>query len=92
MKQRYESIWDAIEDTPQRAASMKAKATLMIELQELLKQAGITQAEAAKKLGVTQPRISDLMRGRIELFSLESLMDMLSSAGMQVQLSVRKAA
>lgn len=92
MKQRYESVWDAIENTPQEAASMKTRAALMIELQEILKKSGMSQVEAAKKLGVTQPRISDLVRGRIHLFSLEALIDMISNAGMQVELKVKKAA
>ena len=92
MKQRYESVWDAIEDTPKDAASMKIKAELMIELQEFLQKSSLTQVAAAKKLGITQPRVSDLKRGRIELFSIESLIDMLSFAGMEAQVKVKKAA
>jgi predicted XRE-type DNA-binding protein len=64
----------------------------MMALQEQLKGTGMTQTQAAKILGVTQPRISDLMRGRIELFSLESLVDMITSAGLKVEFRLRKAA
>lgn len=91
-KQKFSSVWDAIEDTPQQAASMKARSTLMIELQEYIKTSGMTQKQAADQFGVTQPRISDLVRGKIELFSLESLVDMATAAGMKVEVRLKKAA
>jgi predicted XRE-type DNA-binding protein len=72
-KKHFTNIWDVIEDTPQEAASLKIRAELIIALQEHIKNTGLTQAQAAKQLGVTQPRVSDLMRGKINLFSLESL-------------------
>ena len=86
------SIWDAIEDTPQLAASMRARSDLVIELTELIKRRGMTQAEAAKLFAVTQPRISDLMRGKIDLFSLDALIDMAAVAGLAPQIKIRKAA
>jgi predicted XRE-type DNA-binding protein len=91
-KQKFSSVWDAIEDTPQQAASMKARSALMIELQEYIKTSGMTQKQAADLFGVTQPRISDLVRGKIELFSLESLVDMATAAGMKVEVRLKKAA
>jgi predicted XRE-type DNA-binding protein len=91
-KQKFSSVWDAIEDTPQQAASMKARSALMIELQEYIKASGMTQKQAADQFGVTQPRISDLVRGKIELFSLESLVDMATAAGMKVEVRLKKAA
>jgi predicted XRE-type DNA-binding protein len=91
-KQKFSSVWDAIEDTPQQAASMKARSALMIELQEYIKTSGMTQKQAADLFGVTQPRISDLVRGKIELFSIESLMDMATAAGMKVEVRLKKAA
>jgi len=91
-KQKFSSVWDAIEDTPQQAASMKARSALMIELQEYIKTSGMTQKQAANQFGVTQPRISDLVRGKIELFSLESLVDMATAAGMKVEVRLKKAA
>lgn len=91
-KQKFSSVWDAIEDTPQQAASMKARSALMIELQEYIKTSGMTQRQAADLFGVTQPRISDLVRGKIELFSIESLMDMATAAGMKVEVRLKKAA
>ncbi len=91
-KHRYASVWDAIEDTPQEAASMKVRAALMTAIREHLRQSGATQAEAAKRLGVTQPRISDLMRGKIDLFSIDVLINMAATAGLRVKLGLKKAA
>ena len=91
-KQKFQSVWDAIEDTPQLAASMRARSELMIELTELIKRRGMTQAEAARLFAVTQPRISDLMRGKIDLFSLDALIDMAAVAGLAPQIKIRKAA
>lgn len=80
--QQFPSVWDAIEDTPQQAASMRARAALMMELERVIEKRGMTQAEAAEMFGVTQPRISDLMRGKIGLFSLDTLLDMATTAGL----------
>ena len=91
-KQKFQSVWDAIEDTPQLAASMRARSDLVIELTELIKRRGMTQAEAAKLFAVTQPRISDLMRGKIDLFSLDALIDMAAVAGLAPQIKIKKAA
>ncbi len=91
-KQRFQSVWDAIEDTPQLVASMRARSELVIQLAEVIKKRGMTQAEAAKLFGVTQPRISDLMRGKIELFSVDALIDMAAVAGLSPQVKIKKAA
>ena len=91
-KQRFQSVWDAIEDTPQMAASMRARSELIIELTELIKRRGMTQADAAKMFGVTQPRISDLMRGKVELFSLDALVDMAAIAGLAPHVKIKRAA
>ena len=90
-KQRqFESVWDAIEDTPQQAASMRARSELLIALQEWVRIQNKTQVEAAKILGVTQPRMSDLARGRIHLFSLDALMDMATIAGLSPHIAVKR--
>jgi len=88
--QRYASVWQAIEATPQQAASLRARAELLMALQDWLKTSGITQTAAAELLCVTQPRISDLARGKIDLFSLDSLMDMAVSAGLSPRISIRR--
>ncbi len=90
-KQRqFASVWDAIEDTPQQAASMRARSELLMALQEWVKIKYKTQAEAAKILGVTQPRMSDLARGRIHLFSLDVLMDMAMIAGLSPHIAFKR--
>jgi predicted XRE-type DNA-binding protein len=86
----FTSVWDAIEDTPQAAASMKARSTLMMELSSYIEKQGLTQAQAADLLGVTQPRVSDLMRGKINLFSLDMLLNMATTAGMSPVLKLTK--
>jgi predicted XRE-type DNA-binding protein len=87
---RFASVWDAIEDTPQQAASMRARSALMMELESIIKQRGMTQTEAAALFGVTQPRISDLMRGKIGLFSLDCLIDMATVAGLEPHVTIKK--
>ena len=86
----YPSVWAAITDTPQETASMKARSKLMMELSEIITSRKLRQKDAAELFGVTQPRISDLMRGKIHLFSLDMLMDMASTAGMSPEVSVSK--
>ena len=69
---------------------MKARSSLMMELTAVIQERGMTQAEAAELFGVTQPRVSDLMRGKVNLFSLDTLMDMASTAGMSPVVKVSK--
>ena len=88
--QEFASVWDAIEDTPQQAASMRARSELLMALQEWVKIHAKTQVEAARILGVTQPRLSDLARGRIHLFSLDTLMDMATIAGLSPHIALKK--
>jgi len=89
-KQRFTTVWDAIADTPQEAASMRARSALMMSLAEVIREQGMTQAQAAELFGVTQPRISDLMRGKFNLFSLDTLIDMAATAGMAPTVKVSK--
>lgn len=75
--------------SPEEAASLKIRSDLMIKLSEILKRRKMTQAAAAKLMGVTQPRVSDLVRGKVDLFSIDTLIDMISRAGGTVQIAVR---
>ena len=88
----YDSLWDAIEADPVERERMKLLADLSIRLELYIREQGWTQKEAAARLGVTQPRISDLMRGRIDLFSIDGLLALLWRAGVQVDLSFKDAA
>ena len=90
--QRFASVWDAIEDTPQEAENMKLRSALMTALKSHLAQTEMSQAQAAQLFGVTQPRISDLMRGKINLFGLDALVNMASAAGLHVDMRIRQAA
>ena len=90
--QRFASVWDAIEDTPAEAENMKLRSALMDAIEDAIKAKGWTQAEAAKALGITQPRVSALMRGKIGMFSLDSLINMLTALGLKVDIQIREAA
>ena len=71
---------------PEDAAHLRVRADLMIKIEKVLKSRGLKQTEAAKLMGVTQPRVSDLLRGRLELFSSDALIDMLARLGVRVRL------
>lgn len=91
-EQSFDSVWDAIEKSPADAANMKARADLMINIQETVAAWKTTQARAAKRLGITQPRLNDLMRGRITKFSLDALMNLAIQAGLSVRIEVSRNA
>jgi predicted XRE-type DNA-binding protein len=75
---------------PEEAENLLLRAQLMSRVRDL--GSGMSQREAAGKFGVSQPRLNDLMRGKIDKFSLDALVNMLAHAGMRVELKVRKAA
>lgn len=90
--QRFSSVWDAIEDTPDEAENMKLRSILMSALKSHLTRTQMSQAEAARLFGVTQPRVSDLMRGKINLFGLDALVNMATAAGLHIEMRVLDAA
>jgi predicted XRE-type DNA-binding protein len=85
----FKSVWDAIEDDPAQAANMKHRSALMMAISEHVKAKGLNQTEAAKLFAVSQPRISDLMRGKIGMFSIDTLIAMLAAAGIGIDIRVR---
>jgi predicted XRE-type DNA-binding protein len=89
-EQRFDSVWDALENSPAEATNMKARAGLMIAIRDAVDGWKLTQAKAAKRLGVTQPRMNDLLRGRIDKFSLDALMILATQAGLTVEWRVSK--
>ncbi|MEA2882209.1 MAG: hypothetical protein QOH32_1465 [Bradyrhizobium sp.] len=91
-KKRFANVWDAIEDTPAQAENMKLRSQLMMALKDHIARTELTQTQAARLLGVTQPRISDLMRGKIELFGLDTLVNMIGAAGLHVEMRISKVA
>ena len=86
--QQFTRVWNAIEDTPQAAASLRIRSALVMSLTEAIKVQWLTQVQAAALFGVTQPRISDLTRGKVTLFSLDALVEMATTAGMAPTIKV----
>jgi predicted XRE-type DNA-binding protein len=76
---------------PHEAENLQLRARLMAEVQKYIQEEEITQAEAADRFGVTQPRISNLLRGKIRLFSVDTLIAMLSHAGLTVDIRIKKS-
>ena len=87
----YASVWDAIAETPEEAANLRVRADLMRDIAAMIRKAGWTQAEAARRCGVTQPRINDLLRGRISRFSLDALVNITASLGRRIRLKIEAA-
>ena len=87
-KDQFTSVWDAIEDDPVRMENLKLRSALMIQIAERIKDRGMTQSRAAEVLHITQPRVSALLRGKINDFRLDSLVDMAHRLGMHVSINV----
>lgn len=91
-RQAFDNVWDALEDTPAAAASMTMRSNVLIAVDQCVRGWNITQAEAARRLGVTQPRLNDLLRGKIDKFSLDTLIDLATKAGLSVRLDIAHVA
>jgi len=87
----YASVWDAIADTPEEAANLRVRSELMDKITAIVEESGWTQLEAASHCGVTQPRINDLLRGRISRFSLDALVNIASALGRRVRVELEAA-
>jgi predicted XRE-type DNA-binding protein len=79
-------VWDALEDDLAERQRMKVLSSLLAQLQEYVGSQGWTQKTAAQHLGISQPRVSDLMRGKINLFSIDALIGMSGMAGIKLEL------
>ena len=91
-KQVFANVWEAIADSPAEAANLELRYQLMESVAAILKQNGWTQAEAAERCGVSQPRINDLKRGRIARFSVDALVNIASALGRKVLVTLEDAA
>ncbi|MGB7264393.1 MAG: XRE family transcriptional regulator [Terracidiphilus sp.] len=89
--EEFENVWDALADTPEEAANLTLRSDLMMKIEAIVKKNGWTQAEAAKRCGVSQPRINDLLRGRISRFSLDALVNIASALGRKVKVRLEAA-
>lgn len=85
-EQIFASVWDALADTAQEAAHLKVRSELMIELNERIKQWPGNDTAKAKRPGITKPRFSNLKAGRVDLFSLDALVDLAAAAGLTVSM------
>lgn len=90
--QVFASVWEALEDSPAEAANMRLRSELMVAVKQAVAGWGVTQAEAARRLEVTQPRLNDLLRGRIGNFSLDALILLAERAGLSVCVQIGQAA
>lgn len=88
---QYENVWDALADTAGEAANMRAKTELMRQIADIIKKQTLTQTEAAKLCGVTQPRVNDILRGRISRFSLDALVNIAAALGQEVHIELKAA-
>lgn len=91
-RQKFTNVWDALENTPAASASMTMRSDLLIALRQRITTWKVTQAEAALRLQITQPRLNDLLRGRIDKFSLDTLINLADRANIHVRLRIEKAA
>ncbi len=85
----YDSVWDAIEDTPEEALNMRLRSELMAKIADRVREWNITQKEAANRLGITQPRLNDLLNGRINKFSLDALVNLTGRAHLRLELEIK---
>ena len=90
--QVFASVWDDLEDSPAEAANMRLRSALMAAVTQAVAGWGLTQAEAARRLQVTQPRLNDLLRSRIGNFSLDALILLADRAGLGVRVQIEPMA
>jgi predicted XRE-type DNA-binding protein len=88
----FANVWDALSDSPEEAATMKIRSDVMIAINDTVSAWDTTQARAASRLGVTQPRLNDLLQGKINKFSLDALLTLASRAGLKVKINIGRAA
>lgn len=88
----YENVWDALADTEQEAANLKARSVLFSAIRQTIENWAIPQEEAAHRLGLTRPRLNDLLRGKLSKFSLDALINIAAAAHLAIEIRVKEAA
>ena len=91
-EQTFDNVFDALTGTPAEAANMKARASRMSAIIARVGSWGLSQAAAASRLGITRPRLNDLLRGKLGKFSLDALVNLASAAGLDFEIRVADAA
>ncbi|MCX7229521.1 MAG: helix-turn-helix transcriptional regulator [Burkholderiales bacterium] len=87
----FANVWDALADTHEQAANLRARSALMRQITNIVKESNWTQTEAAQHCGVTQPRMNDLLRGRVSRFSLDALVNIATAMGREVHFELQAA-
>ncbi|MEV8164143.1 MULTISPECIES: helix-turn-helix domain-containing protein [Bacteria] len=90
--ERSTSVWDALVDSPEEAENLRLRSKLMRALTKTIKSWDLPQKDAARQLHVTQPRLSELLNGKIDKFSLDALVNLLASADLEVDFVIKKKA
>ena len=91
-EQTFDDVFDALADTPAEAANMKARADLLAALVARVRSWDVPQEAAARRLGITRPRLNDLVRGKLDKFSLDALVNLTAAAGLTLEIRVAEAA
>jgi predicted XRE-type DNA-binding protein len=86
----FASVWDALANSPEEAHVLSLRSDLMTSIENIVAQWGLAQGEAAKRLGITRPRLNDLLRGKISKFSLDALATLAIRAGLHIKMNVKK--
>lgn len=90
--QAFANVWDALEPDPVIRANLKLRSALMLEITKWFEASGYTQKDAANVLGTTQPRLNDVLKGKIDRCTIDRLVNMLEAAGQHVSFTLAKAA
>jgi len=90
-REKFENVWFALEDTEADAINMTMRSNLMTAIEKVVQRWDVFQGEAAKRLGITRPRLNDLLRGKISKFSLDALTMLATRSGLSVRMNVRKS-
>ena len=90
--QTFDSVFDALADTPAEAANMKARSELLSALKARIRSWDMPQEAAAARLGITRPRLNDLLRGKLGKFSLDALVNLTTASGLMLEIRISEAA
>lgn len=88
----FDSVFDALADTPAEAANMKARSELLSALKSRIRTWDMPQEAAAARLGITRPRLNDLLRGKLGKFSLDALVNLATASGLTLEIRIAEAA
>lgn len=89
--QRFDRVWDALESDPSEAENLRLRSQLMLGISELIRSRDWTQSVAARHCAIAQPRLNDLVRGKIDRFSLDALVNIAAALGLRVRMTIHLA-